>query len=439
MRSTLFNIATCQTLHVRAPAARWVWALCALLFAMPAPAALTALPADDLGNIHAQGLFWSDKITGSELAGSNAYSTPFTFYRVGIDGDLALNANLGKLQLGCGGVNDFVNPRACDIDIDYVSLMGRNANNVGNPLSAFTLRRPYLEFAVKNDGTANREIVGFRIGAENTDGAISAGRRYAAGQTNQENLIVGESIAAADDPVPASNCTSAVEGNGTAMCHSGINSVSGSLGLELGLSMYVTASVTLLNIETWACAGRTTMTLDDCGTARSDAVFADLAGTRMQTLALRSVKLRGNFLIVDEAYAQLVTELRFIHQLTFNDSGDFFISFQREPVAYPRNSKMTPIAEMTANGTINTAFDSCAITAFAPARCNSAYSVPANTGWWLNAPNVKLLDIIQPNADLGSRSISEALVLLGPPGLEITNVELNMTPTKNCYGATRFC
>lgn len=411
---------------------------------------MTAMTDEDMDDIHAQGLFWSDKISGSELTGSNAYSTPFTFYRVGLDADLALNMNIAKLQLGCGGVNDFLNAKAgCDIDIDYATLMGRSGVDPGNPLSAFTLRRPYLEFAVKGDGTANREIVGIKIGTQSADGAIVGGRRYETdGAVNQENML---SISNSCD-------TDASVGAGALGCHSGINSVSGFLGSEMSLSMRVKAQICgsflidgvwcgfsnrlWIPLDAWGCTGRTQTTDDNCGTANSDALFIDLAGTRMDNLGLQaaSLNLEGNGLsgvltqLLGNAYASLNADLRLVHKLTLENTGDFFLSFQREPVAYPRFSKMTPEAELPSG-----AMDSCKSTNFNQARCGSAYAVPANTGWWLNLPSVKLLDVYNDNANIGNLSIGDALSLLAAPGYQIDQAEFQMTPYKNCYGAARFC
>jgi len=82
--------------------------------------------------------------------------------------------------------------------------------------------------------------------------------------------------------------------------------------------------------------------------------------------------------------------------------------------------------------------DVCA-TSGRPDRCDSAYSVPANTGWWLNAPSVKLLDIVNDNADLGMITVGDALGLLGAPGHVIENPEFELTPAQNCYGSSTFC
>lgn len=90
------------------------------------PIGLSPLDDDQMRGITGKGLIVSDKISGSGLANPNAYSTPFEFYRIGLDGELQLNLNVSKLQLGCGGINDHLSGHAgCDIDIDYLSLMGR--------------------------------------------------------------------------------------------------------------------------------------------------------------------------------------------------------------------------------------------------------------------------------------------------------------------------
>lgn len=58
---------------------------------------------------------------------------------------------------------------------------------------------------------------------------------------------------------------------------------------------------------------------------------------------------------MDTVFASLNTDLRNVHKLTFEDTSDFFLSFQREPIAYPRYSKLTPTEELPPG-----AFDICA-------------------------------------------------------------------------------
>lgn len=413
-------------------------------------AGMEAIDDSGLSDIVAQGLIVTDKIGGNDLPGANGYSTPFNFYRMGIDGVLGLNMNISKLQLGCGGINDQLTGYVgCDIDIDYAALMGRNGTQLGDPKSLFNLTRPYIEVAVKNDGTATqREIVGIKIGAQSADGGMSIGRVYSSNGTNQENML-------------QNSCnTSASTGDGVVGCHSGINSVSGFLGAEMSLAMRVQARVCSLGIvfgaclgaiglDAVGCVGRTNYSGDNCGTSRGDAFFTELGGTRMQGLGLRAAELNltgGGAVALLEAlglnnvYAQLNASLRLVHRLTFEDTGDFFLSFQREPIAYPRYVKMTPIAEMTANGTISTAYDACAISSYATPRCNSAYAVPANTGWWMNLPSVKLLDVNNLSGNnLGDLTLGNALSLLGAPGYLIEHAEFALAPGKNCYVSTMFC
>ncbi|MZR63072.1 hypothetical protein [Alcanivorax sp. DP30] len=408
-----------------------------------ASSSMKALEESEMRAISGQGLILNDHISGTELAGSNEYSSPFDFYRMGLNGRLELNMNISKLQLGCGGINDHLTGFAgCDIDIDYASLMGRNGTNLGAPGSLFTLLRPYIEVAVKNDGTPTlREVAGIKIGAASADGAMSAGRRYTTNTTNQENIAYEPTCI----PGRATNA---------AGCHSGINTVSGFLGSELSLTMDIrTRLVSLITVTATGCTGRTHDNgRDACGENLSDALFQDLAGTRMQTLGLQAAELKTNRLeifggscgifnpiaciaatVMDTVFASMNTDLRNVHKMTFEDTPDFFLSFQREPIAYPRYSKVTPNSELTGSE-----FDICN-TGYATPRCNSAYSVPANTGWWLNAPNVKLLDVYNPNADLGNRGVDEAIALLGAPGLLLTDPEFNLTPAQNCHGSTRFC
>lgn len=401
---------------------------------------LKPLEESEMRGITGQGLILNDKISGTDLDGDNEYSRPFDFYRMGLNGKLEMNMNISKLQLGCGGINDFLSGYAgCDIDIDYAQLMGRVGTELGAPGSLFELVRPYIEIAVKNDDTATlREVAGIKIGAQSVDGAMGAGRRYTQNGVNQENTAFG------------TNCnTGAFTGPTVVGCHSGINTVSGFLGTELSITMRVRASVIGIPLDAWGCTGRTQDTRDTCGsTGINQSVFVDLAGTRMQTLGLRAAQLELNDVTLDlgflgeldasailgEVYASLNTDLRNAHKLTFEDTPDFFLSFQREPIAYPRYSKLAPVNDPSVTGNN----DICN-TSYATPRCDSAYSVPANTGWWLNAPSVKLMDIVNEDANLGSVGVFDALGLLAAPGFLIEHPEFDMTPAQNCHGSTRFC
>ena len=95
------------------------------------------------------------------------------FYKLGLEADLELNANIKKLQLGCGGVNG---AGGCDIDIDNLSLSGISDTREGRAGSSAKLTNPFLEFAIKNPNSAStREMVGIRLSAERALGLLTLG------------------------------------------------------------------------------------------------------------------------------------------------------------------------------------------------------------------------------------------------------------------------
>lgn len=131
--------------------------------------------------------------TGNPMVGSSGVG----FYTLGIEAEVGINANIKKLQAGCGGSNG---ANGCDLDIDNFSL-GCIANSAGNCISLpatgtqingavtdnsianqsqmkdFVLTNPFFQFAIKNPNTAStREIVGIRIGAANVSGPMSFGQ-----------------------------------------------------------------------------------------------------------------------------------------------------------------------------------------------------------------------------------------------------------------------
>lgn len=436
---------------------------------------MQALGDDELGDIHGQALFFSDKIapnaltgaiTGGACGGGGCTPTDFTFYRMGLDGKLAMNMNISKLQLGCGGVNDALQfGVGCDIDVDYMSLMGRTGirpTGYGDPASVagvgseVVLTRPYLEIAVKNDANpALREITGIKIGSAYVDGALGIGRFYGYNERNMENFntqYTNSTVGAGDNNSPPPNGTghcnpNAPFGNYQLSCHSGINSFSGFMGAEMSLALDVRARVNVLGVmiglSGTGCVGRLSNPsgFNCSGSYPNTPVFVDYDGTRMDALLLSDaeVDFNGSGLasIMDAIYAQLFANLRLLHFATV-DSSDFFLSLQREQVAWPSYGKV-PLWQQVPAG--NPQFDACGVGAARPARCNSAYAVTANTGWWMNIPVVKLLDVNPPEINFGDLSLAEALSLLGRPGLLVNNPRFDLLTTKNCYGGTsaKFC
>ncbi len=104
------------------------------------------------------------------------------FFKLGLDAEMELNTNIKSLQLGCGGVNG---ANGCDIDISNLALSGlpTSYDNNGNPVFAndrastsAKITNPFVEFAIKNnDKASTREIVGFRLGAQEILGLLTTG------------------------------------------------------------------------------------------------------------------------------------------------------------------------------------------------------------------------------------------------------------------------
>ncbi|WP_171263324.1 hypothetical protein [Acinetobacter sp. ANC 4648] len=119
---------------------------------------LTYIAPTDAANLE------TDRLGGAKNIG---------FYKLGLEAELELNANIKKLQLGCGGVNG---AGACDIDIDYLSLSGISDTSNGRVSSSAKLTNPFMEFAIKNPSSAaTREVVGLRVSSEKAIGMISFG------------------------------------------------------------------------------------------------------------------------------------------------------------------------------------------------------------------------------------------------------------------------
>ena len=117
------------------------------------------------------------------------------FYKLGMEAEVELNANIKKLQLGCGGING---AGGCDIDIDNLSLSGISSTRDGRASSSAKLTNPFLEFAIKNPNEASkREVVGFRVSAEKVVGLLTSGVENSK-QANGINTLSGYMKIASD-------------------------------------------------------------------------------------------------------------------------------------------------------------------------------------------------------------------------------------------------
>lgn len=380
-----------------------------------AHASMEPMDESAMAAVNARGaLFVADKIAGTAADGSSP--TAFTYYRMGLDVELAMNLNIDRLRLGCGGSNDQLvnsgtNGAACDISLHFLRFMGLDAGRTqpgAAVTSDFVMNRPYIELAIKNDGTrGSREIVGIKIGAASADGMLSLGRTYAGGQTNVETGAACSGGPTTSDPD----------------CHSGVDFLSGYIRAEASGNAHIYAS---LGNDADACFGDTRLnTADPCGPA--DILFKSVYGTRMNLMLLYDIPLKlynkNGSLLPDTGQADIVEDLGFIHEIALDKTKtkDFFISFQRERVGYPIFDQATPYD--TDNNT---------------ATANSRFSTTANTGWWMNVPYAAMLDVQAGNICLGLLSSLAALATISE-GVNLTNLPLGQVPADNCYGAVVFC
>lgn len=136
--------------------------------------AMTSLSDQELSVVDAQALLNLEKASDS--------SQGLNFFKLSVEALMELNVNIKTLQLGCGGSNG---AGACDINISNLALSGLNTgtDTTGSPSFGTTERastsasiaNPFIEFAIKGNSAATREIIGFRLGAENILGLLTLG------------------------------------------------------------------------------------------------------------------------------------------------------------------------------------------------------------------------------------------------------------------------
>lgn len=139
------------------------------LLVAPTTFAMQALDDQALSEVAGQALFYT-QYTAPDAAQAN---TNFGFYRVGIEAQMQLNANIKSLRLGCDGPNG---TGPCDISIDNLSLSGNGATRNARVESDAIITNPFFEVAIKNPNSAStREIAGVRFSAANINGLLTTG------------------------------------------------------------------------------------------------------------------------------------------------------------------------------------------------------------------------------------------------------------------------
>lgn len=135
--------------------------------------AMTVLNDQELSHVDGQALL--------NLQNSYDSDQGINFSKLSVQALMELNANIKSLQLGCGGDKG----AGCDIDISNIALSGLNPSldSLGNPVfgpdgraaTSAEITNPFVEFAIKGNSAATRQVVGFRLGAENIVGLLTLG------------------------------------------------------------------------------------------------------------------------------------------------------------------------------------------------------------------------------------------------------------------------
>ena len=117
---------------------------------------MTTLNDEELSGVDGQALLSMEVQKGyNQVDNSNKTydQSNISFYKLGLEAEMEINANIKKLQLGCGGINGAT---GCDIDIDNIALSGlpagSNYTSDDRAGSSALITNPFLQFAIKKSG-----------------------------------------------------------------------------------------------------------------------------------------------------------------------------------------------------------------------------------------------------------------------------------------------
>lgn len=319
------------------------------------------------------------------------------FYRLGIEAQLALNANINKFQLGCGGVNG----AGCDVDIDHLRFTGiAPTGQAGAGVNTdFIANNPFIEFAVNNPNSAStRQVTGLRVGFLNSTGMLSFGEGPSSPDT---------------DPTH----------------HSGINSLSGDLGIIVnnGKIPLTECTVGSANSSRTGCSLGALALPIPLGTATLNANTPNAGDNTFNVNVARSSNFTLNGLkaiwTVLTIPANLTEDFRFIHSLALNNTADFAIS-------------LSSLGDnlIGSNGAFSNTNDLKWQRVSNPANW---YTAPR--GWSMSIPSLEVAPA--PGFTTQPVYVSSVEALGGILGFTVPlkNIDLGLKPVGNCYGGLTFC
>ncbi len=386
-------------------------------------AKLSEIQDSDLNQITGQSLFSLSYIAPTESGNISGLG----FYTLGLEGILELNANIKKLQLGCGGING---AGQCDIDLDNVRLTGLKPGPSGTYAdSDAVLENPFIQFAVKNPNSAStRTVVGLALGSQKASGQLSIG----------------------ENPTPNISGTP----GGTKGGEIGINMMSGripvqveNVALSATLCTTTVGSSCLLSLGSGNLPLLNTSTTPKNGIDQPNGVFSSLVtGNRITSLSLGPFALDasplngfGGMLVSalgGVAYGSLAENFIDVHNLNIsssNSSSGVLLTLNQQDILWP---------QMGANGSSN--FPTTSQFSNSNGSAVTQSMLMANRGWFLILPTTTIggatnNPLITSNVLLGVLNNPSALQVLSLPGVTIPSINLNQIPIQNCYGNLKFC
>lgn len=385
-------------------------------------AKLNELQDNELNQITGQSLFSMSYIAPTESGNSSNLG----FYSLALEATLELNANIRRVQLGCGGVNG---TDQCDIDLERVRLTGLTPGPSGTYAdSDAVLDNPFIQFAVKNpNSAATRSVVGIALGAQNAIGQMSVG----------------------ENPTPEIAGTP----GGTPSGETGANVISGRLPAQVSnvelaatLCTRVSGSNCIIPLGSGNLPLLNTTVKPRNGVNQPNGVFSALvSGNRMTNLKLGPFGLDAEPLnsiggalvsaLGGVAYGTLDENFIDIHNLNIssNKTSGFLLTLNQQDILWPQmgtsgaSSFPTPSQFSNSNGSTIT-----------------EDMLLAKRGWFLIFPGVTLggtpeNPLVTSRVLLGVLNNPSALQVLSYPGITIPSINLRQVPTQNCYGSLKFC
>lgn len=335
--------------------------------------AMTELDDNALSQVEGQALLnltYNQGVNSGSMQQSN-----MGFYRLGLAAELSLNANIKKLQLGCGGSKG----AGCDIDIDNIALTGINPVDGSYVNSDFVLNNPFIEFAIDNpNSAATRQVAGFRLGALSALGMMSIGSN-----NNLKNLT--------DDK--------------------GINSLSGDIGVRVTNAM--------MN-DVRACIGL--YAGDFC-------LGGELKGTaNVANYTTTLIANRSSSFDLTKMTAQASSSLLGLKLENVNMLG----------IPYATVHKLV-IAGEDGKGTSNASLSLQNKDIYWQNVTDGSWKEnSAQKGWWMSIPETQFTNL-SVDETIRLNGVGAVFGALFKTAVNMDGVDLGQLPISNCYGGLKFC